>query len=276
VAEDRIVFRQFGGSGEVVTTVVANFSAHIVAEIRSETGDKIWFRIAGKTIYGREFEIEISSEEFASNARLVAALTAAAGARTPVMARMETHLRPALQLLSGEVKTLIRYERTGWAAGHFLIPGREPKNAIIKLPGKLPYTLAGETDLTKGLAVLDHLIQVVDVQAALVAMMVAFQPQLAEPAGWSNDRNAIFITGRTGSFKSAWSRAVMCIWGDFHLSRYMIKWGEGATRNAVMGLGRHAAHMPLLIDNYKPNTGGGPAISSPCCTTFWKARIAID
>jgi hypothetical protein len=37
----------------------------------------------------------------------------------------------------------------------------------------------------------------------------------------------------------------------------MIKWGEGATRNAIMALGRHAAHMPVLIDNFKPNTGGG-------------------
>jgi hypothetical protein len=110
---------------------VANFSARIVAQIQSETGDKVWFRIAGTTIYDHDFEIEISSEELASPTRLVAALTAAAGARSPVMARMETLLRAALQLLSGEVKTLIRYERTGWAAGRFLIPGREPDNAII-------------------------------------------------------------------------------------------------------------------------------------------------
>ncbi len=37
----------------------------------------------------------------------------------------------------------------------------------------------------------------------------------------------------------------------------LIKWGEGATSNAIMKYATFAADLPFLIDNYKPNTGAG-------------------
>lgn len=37
----------------------------------------------------------------------------------------------------------------------------------------------------------------------------------------------------------------------------LVKWGEGATNNAIMAMATHAHDLPLLLDNFKPGTGGG-------------------
>jgi hypothetical protein len=37
----------------------------------------------------------------------------------------------------------------------------------------------------------------------------------------------------------------------------LIKWGEGATRNAMMQMAASVWDLPILFDNYKPNTGFG-------------------
>lgn len=50
----------------------------------------------------------------------------------------------------------------------------------------------------------------------------------------------------------------MCLYGPgFIRDDLLIKWGEGATRNAIMALATHAHDLPTPIDNYKPVTGGG-------------------
>lgn len=37
----------------------------------------------------------------------------------------------------------------------------------------------------------------------------------------------------------------------------VLKWGEGATNNAIIAHAAHLADAVILIDNFKPNTGGG-------------------
>lgn len=50
----------------------------------------------------------------------------------------------------------------------------------------------------------------------------------------------------------------MCLYGPgFSSNDNLLKLGEGATRNAIMAFAAHAHDLPLLIDNYKPNTGNG-------------------
>ncbi|MBK8800376.1 MAG: hypothetical protein IPM07_30665 [Anaerolineales bacterium] len=50
----------------------------------------------------------------------------------------------------------------------------------------------------------------------------------------------------------------MCLYGPgFASNDNLLKLGEGATRNAIMAFAAHAHDLPLLIDNYKPNTGNG-------------------
>jgi hypothetical protein len=68
----------------------------------------------------------------------------------------------------------------------------------------------------------------------------------------------MFIAGRTGSLKTSWAQTAMCLYGPgFFDNGNLLKLGEGATRNAIMAFAAHAHDLPLLIDNYKPNTGNG-------------------
>lgn len=258
VKQNQIVYRTYNQSGELESYPVAAFAARITSEITNEYGER-FYRIEGQTNLGRPFSLEIRNDDFASNAKLTAALTGAAGAKAPVMARMDPHLRPAIQKLTqGEIKQIARYDRTGWAGDKFLIPGRLPDGVNISLPQKLPYTINPKADLEKGLEGLKSLILSMPPEQSTVAAVVAFQAPLAKLAGWLNERYALFITGRTGSYKSSFAQVLMSLWGEeFMNDHQLVKWGEGATRNAIMAYAAAAHDMPLLIDNYKPNTGGG-------------------
>lgn len=244
---------------ELQRTVVADFAAHIAEEITGEDGHRL-YNIAGSTADGQPFTIEISAEKFADDGALLAALDEAAGAYAPVRAKMSAHLRPAIKLLTrqaGKTRQTRRYQRTGWAGGHFLLPGREPPDTSITLPAKLAYTTAADADLQQGLLALDELLQALDLPSTTVALAAILQAPLAAPAGWIDERSAAFIAGRTGSLKTSWAQCGMCIFGRFASDAALLKWGEGATRMAIMNYATHATDMPLLLDNFKPNTGDG-------------------
>jgi hypothetical protein len=81
---------------------------------------------------------------------------------------------------------------------------------------------------------------------------------LARLAGWQGERYGIFITGRSGSLKTSVTQALMAIYGaGFLEDEFLLKLGEGATRNAVMGYAAQAHDMPFFLDNFKANTGDG-------------------
>jgi|GEM_PF-3946576 len=249
-------------------TTVCDLTAHITHEITTENGDR-HFRVEGRTAptpnrrHGVKFSLEISATDFADERKLKAALTNAAGAQSVIRKGMNGHVAPAIQLLSGELVQARRFNRTGWDAtcgkSTFLIPGREPEHTAIELPRKLPYSVTTDANLDQGLQALGCLFNAQETPMATVAATSAFQAPLANLCGWRNERYAVFIAGRTGSLKSSWAQVLMCLYGpDFMNDDQLIKWGEGATRNAIMNFATHAHDMPLLLDNYKPTTGGGP------------------
>lgn len=236
---------------------IAEFVARIVEEVVAEDGRRL-FVIAGATAQGAPFSLEIGAKEFADDRSLKAALTAAAGAHAPIHAGMMRHVGPAIQLLSRhEIPTTRLYERTGWAGERFLIPGRQADGQRIVLPAKLPYHLP-EGELALGLECLQQVFTAgrADVITPLVAFML--QAPLAHLAGWREERYALFIKGISGSLKTTAGQLLMSLYGPrFQEDGLLIKWGEGATRNALMKLASHAHDLPLLIDNFKPTTGGG-------------------
>lgn len=246
------------GSGNLEHRLVADFEARILEEARAEDG-AVWFTMGGRTAQGRDFTLEISAADFAEERKLKAALLRAAGARAPIRAGQAKHLAPAIQLLTrDDLRQVRRYDRTGWAGSRFLLPGREEEGVTIHLPRKLPYGIARDADLDRGLAAFEALIQGNSPQRTTVPIAAVFEAPLARLAGWRGERYVVFVAGRTGSLKTSWCQTLMCLYGpDFMRDERLIKWGEGATRNAIMALAAHAHDLPLLIDNYKPATGGG-------------------
>jgi len=247
-----------GGNFSVLTTPIADFTVRIVEEVIAESGERL-YRLRGRAIRGGPFQVEIGAEDFASERRLKTTLDAAAGARDPVRAGMSRHLAPAIKLLTGELLRTRRYNRTGWNEdGQFLIPGRELDGVTIQLPRRLPYRMNSNADPAAGCQALESLLRSLAPERLTVALTFVLQAPMALLAGWRNDRYALFISGRTGTLKTSTAQVLMSLYGaGFMQDEALIKWGEGATRNAVMELAASLADVPLLLDNYKPTTGGG-------------------
>jgi Domain of unknown function (DUF3854) len=246
---------------------VADFTARIAEDIVAEDGIRS-FVVKGSTIHGSDFSLEVPGRDFMDDRTLKAVIGDAAGPRAPVYAGMHKHLGPAIQLLTpAEVRHLKRYDRTGWSDGRFLIPGREPEDTSIRLPRKLPYQIDTTADLDVGLFTLQCLLNAMTAsprpEAKLatqttIVLTTMFQAPLAALVNWRNERYGIFIKGKSGSFKTSVSQVAMSLYGvDFMQDHLLIKLGQGATTNAAMALATHAHDLPLLIDNYKPSTGGG-------------------
>lgn len=238
---------------------VADFHARIVSQITNEDKTRT-FLVRGKAVRGGPFEFEMDAEEFGNDRKLKAVIDAASGALDPVRAGMGKHLTPALQLLAGEDMTQYkRYRRTGWADGRFLIPGREPEGVLIEIQDdKPPFKIGKDADLSMGLDAFRALLESMTPERTTPICSLIFQAPLSKIVKWENERYAIFIAGRTGSLKTSFAQCLMCIYGPgFIEDAKLIKWGDGATNNALVNLTTVANDMPLLIDNYKPGTGGG-------------------
>jgi Domain of unknown function (DUF927) len=173
---------------------------------------------------------------------------------------MTKHLGPAIVLTSkvDEPRQIRRFDRTGWWEDKFLVPGREVDGVRINLPQKLAYHIDATADLGCGIKALQHLMVSIGPETSTVVVSTVFQAPLADLAGWRDERYGVFLEGRTGSLKTSFMQAAMSVYGrGFLRDSAMLKWGEGGTRNALMALATHAADMPLLIDNFKLNTGEG-------------------
>lgn len=236
---------------------IAEFQAQIVEEMISEDGQRR-FVIAGNTAEGASFRLEISAAEFADERALKAALTSAAGARAPIHAGMARHVGPAIQLLSNpEIPQVRRYERTGWTNSHFLIPGLEREDTKIVLPDKLVYDISGGT-LELGLQCLRLTCDAIQPTVFTTLFSYILTPPMALGAGWRSDRYVIVALGMTGNLKTTTVQHVLCTYGRrFQEDDVLIKWGEGATTNALMKMATHAHDMPMLFDNFKTSTGRG-------------------
>lgn len=242
---------------QIAKTRVCEFTAYIKAEEQAEGGET-WYEIEGRTAAGKPFSLAIAASSFADDKTLRAAIKAQAGAGGVMYTRMGGHIGPAIERLSPDAERRKRYERTGWAGGSFLIPGREPEGVHIALHSKTPYRVDPAADLAKGQEALGHLMEAADPRFAAVALSHLFQAPAARVAGWRGERYCLFLSGRTGSLKSSWSMAAMCLYGpEWADEQHLTKWGEGATSNAIMAVASYAADVPFLIDNYKPGTGGG-------------------
>lgn len=249
---------QDDGSVEISATPVADFTATITEVGVTEEGQQI-YTVSGHAVRSGPFVVDIEAESFGDDRKLRGILDAAAGAKDPVRAGMARHLGPAIKLMTnGDLRHTRRYLRTGWQDGKFLIPGREDESTTVRLSRKLPYQIVDDRDFDKGMESIDALLNFVDPTIGTVVLSHLFVAPMAYLAGWRNERCGLFIAGRTGTQKSSVAQAAMCIYGpDFIRDENLIKWGEGATRNAVMAYATHTHDMPLLIDNYKPSTGGG-------------------
>jgi len=257
VKDGRLAFLFETKTDGIQTRVIADFAATITGIVETEQGD-IW-QVAGDAVRRGKFTLEVPAEVFADDQRLKKAIDAASGPLDPVRARMGGHLGPAIQILSNpdEITRTKRFYRTGWKDGAYIIPGTLPENTSVELPQKLPYMLKEDADIEAAKNCLAYMLDAMNGRGAL-CVTFALQAAASKLMGWQNERYALFIRGRTGSLKTSFAQVVMSMYGkDFLDDVNLIKFGEGATRNAMMQYATSANDAPILLDNFKPNTGRG-------------------
>lgn len=239
---------------------LADFEARITKELHLETGDSC-YRVEGKSIHGASFAFDTPACEFADPKLLRVKLEQAMGPCASCSASATPHLGPAIKRLSelSQITHGSLYRRTGWLDTRFLIPGNTIEGIEVNLGHrKMPYSLSDKADFTLGIEALTSLLKAQIPEVTTVILTFLFQAPFSRLVGWEEERYCLFICGRTGNFKTSTVQAMMCIWGaGFASEDNLIKWGEGATKNALMELAVFPRDMPMLIDNYKPNTGGG-------------------
>lgn len=252
-----------GGTTTTTQPSIWDGAAHIVEEISAEDGATI-FKIEGRTRRKRKFAVEIEAAKKGDPKYVASVLSNVAGAGCVFAAGMEKHIFPSIDSFTdfNNLDYGRRFDRVGWYTGadgeEFVIPGRENETTTINLSRKLPYSIDKTADLAIGLKMFDALIRAQAPAMTTVAITTMFQAPVAKQAGWRDERYALFIAGRTGSFKSSWSMVMMSLWGkDFNFEERLVKFGQGATNNAIMDHFVHASDVPFLVDNYKPGTGGG-------------------
>jgi len=248
---------------------IADFEARITKVISSENGAKT-YTLSGQAKRGGSFTCEIGATDFEDTRSLKSALGAAAGYRDPIFPGMAEHLAPAIKILSGgNAEEYTRLERTGWYEGSFIAPGLEAERVTVSLNRRLPYRFDSEADLAQGLKGLDALVRFMGAECATPLLAFLFTAPFAHPADLRNERAAMFIVGRSGTFKTSATQVAMSIYGaSFTRDEMLLKWGEGATINALMDFATRCADVPMFIDNYKPNTA-----SKGMYTTFTHAAL---
>lgn len=257
------MFYQFETKAGIDEQAIADFVVTIVENVADEDGTSL-VTLEGRGVRGRRIRCTLRADELGDERALKAALMGATGGIDAIYKGQGPHLSMAISKLTDpdRVRYLQRYRRTGWiddTCTAFLIPGREIERTIIELPGKLPYSMPGKHALmVPALQAFDALCGAFKPTITVPALAGMFFAGLHRVAGWRNERTAIFISGRTGSLKTSWTQTALCMFGErFINDDQLVKWGEGATRNAIMAMASHAGDMPFLIDNYKPTTGGG-------------------
>ena len=229
-------------SGDVIVTPIADFHAGIARQIIDEDGVRS-FQLEGETCFGTPFSTSIPAAEMEDVNRLKSKLSAEIDPRAAIYPNMAPHLASAIRKLTDHTDTTRRYARTGWLGRQtFLIPGREPDGVQISLNPKLPYRIDPQADIDEGLVALEHLIRSVGPENSLPALVMLFQAPMGHLARWRNERYALFIQGRTGMFKTSWTQAGLAIYGAEFADddRFLLKWGEGATPNAIMAYAAQA------------------------------------
>lgn len=237
---------------------IATFNAWIGAEIVDETGE-VSYRVDGTASRGADFSVTIDTATFSHSQKLKAALEAAAGPLDTVHAKMESHLGPAIKLLTpGPVERIKRFDRTGWGDDGFMIPGRNQGGRDICLPEKLPYSPAPISDLQGAISALGTLMESLPPTHSPVVLGAILGAPLARLMGLHDERYAVFLRGETGTYKTTTAQSFMTVYGKGFLEdANLIQWGK-STQNAIMRFATSAHDVPFLIDNYKSNTGGGP------------------
>ncbi len=247
--------------GMKVKSPLCNFTARIIDEILEDDGlqENRVFTVDGMLCNGRQLpEIKVPAAEF-SNLNWV---TGKWGARALVSPGSSTkdHLRYMIQRSQVEHEPRRVFRHTGWikSAGQpvFLTAsgGLDRSDIEVSLDGRMAqYSLPEDPDA----------VDPVEATAASVSFLDLGNPDVMIPL-WASMYLSplseilepdfmLWVTGRTGSFKSTMVGLVLCHFGSFTYKTLPAEW-PWWTAMRLSELAFIAKDIPLVIDNWIPGS----------------------
>ena len=256
VVEDKTYF-----IGPKKLEYICDWVFKVVGEISSENGPTIC-EIEGKTCTGKKFSFTATQDEISDARAFQKICRQKIGSGFVLNAGKEKHLAPVLDTFTNvaEIKQTRKFARAGWTDNReFLIEGMTPENVICELPRELAYAVRtpkpDENEYVKSL--LSGLFSAHKAEISTVSIAFTLLAPLARLIGWHDEKFALFLTGRSGVFKTSFAQMALSIYGDFGHDDKLLRFGNGGTVNALMTYPASACDLPLMIDNFKPETGNG-------------------
>ena len=240
-------------NGEIDVDLISEGYAFISEEIRDEHGEAT-FTIEGRgAADGHQFKFDISGRDFSDPRKLRAMLVAYYGAQNRVM-KLNGDV---IQLLSVDVVKKRLVTKPCWLGNRLVIPGLDEYNDLkLRISSAIPADLSGG-DTETGLRALRLMLEGWH-EVILPLVAVLGSPLVARYM--SDDRFGLILTGTSGLMKTEMMRHCMAIYGNGYLRESnIVRFGEGATTNALLKLADDAGCTPFFVDNYKPTRRDDPS-----------------
>lgn len=222
--------------------------ARISEEMRRENGDAI-FIIEGRGAKdSHTFKFEMNAFDFAETRKLKGKLTAQFGACN----RVGSLTGDIIQQISLEIKKFQLIETPRWLDDKAVVPGLDlVPNLKYATNPRIPVNV-DSGNLGDAQQCLRDLLSSWDRGFTTVAYAAVLGAPLV--ARWyPGDRFGIVLRAVTGSGKTEFIKNAMATYGKGYLNEdILMRWGAGATTNALMKAAATAGFLPFLVDNYKP------------------------
>jgi primase-polymerase (primpol)-like protein len=235
------------GETVYVKTKICDGYCCITEETRDEIGEAS-FTVEGRgSKDGHVFKFDITGRDFSDKRKLKAALVAHFGARN----RVKDLTGDIIQSLTLDVKKLTLITSPRWIDDRLAVPGLDGTGFKFNLSRRVPADLSTGED-ERGLAALKLILDTWPAENS--AILIA--ADLASPVcgrWFPGDRFGLALVGTTGrGLKTEALKHVMAVYGAGFLSEEsLLRWGEGATNNAMLAIASACGCLPTGIDNYK-------------------------
>jgi hypothetical protein len=234
-------------SGSKVEWITDGF-ARISEEIRRENGDAI-FVIEGRGAKdGHTFRFEMDAIDFAEARKLKGKLTAQFGACN----RVGGLTGDIIQQISLDIKKFRLIETPRWDDRNAAVPGLDLiPNVKYATNPRVPVKVGGG-NLSNAQECLKDLLYSWDWTSTPIVLAAVLGSPIVE-RWYPSDRFGLALSATTGSGKTEFIKHIMAIYGAGYLNEdNLMRWGAGATTNALMKTAATSGFLPFLVDNYKP------------------------
>lgn len=252
----------YGVADEPPARIVAGGVPYYTEMITVDDGEEIEMQLNMEIalVDGRKFQVRVPAADSADSGKISAYIKKIAGPRLSIQAYQKQHLIPAMDFLSKKVSEKVEIARMGWLQTDggliYVSPGGcvgdLPDGVSVALPQGLErYGIKDDGDeaFVSGMNSIDGLINAFDKSLTLPMLCFALLPPLHRfiPEG---QKFVMHLVGETGSLKTASSKTLMSLYGDFVNKPPMASWRS--TTNSIEKLGFWLPDALGMVDDYKP------------------------